>query len=114
MSHSRIRALALTVAALGLLAVPTKSAAPTPLNVWLYCISIGHQRLECQYEVTGGTGVYTYLWKPKPYAGGSIPSGTALVNCTRAYSYQTVTLTATDSSGATASATYTAYCGDAL
>jgi hypothetical protein len=115
MLKSRIRALVLTVAAIGLLGVPAGSgAAPTSVTVGLYCLSIGHQRLECQYEITGGTGIYTNQWKPVPYAGGSGSSGTALVRCARAYSYQTVTLTATDSNGASGSASYTAFCGDAL
>jgi hypothetical protein len=107
-----IRALVLTIVAVGLLLIPGKSgtASPTPVAVGIYCISLGHQRLECHADVSGGTGVYTYQWSRTPIAGST---DLVIVRCARAYSNQTVTLTVTDSGGATGSSTTTTFCGDA-
>lgn len=110
---SRFRSLvALTVAATGLLgSTPAPSRAMTALQIdYMYCLSTGHGRAECQSSVSGGTGSYTYTWNPRPYAG---PQGHVLIYCT-AYSYKTVTLTVTDSSGATSTVQNTFYCGDAV
>ncbi|HEV2705342.1 MAG TPA: hypothetical protein VGV59_05430 [Pyrinomonadaceae bacterium] len=112
LSH-RMRMLVLAIVAIVLLVVPGNSgAAPTSLNVGLYCISLGHQRLECHFEVSGGTGVYTYRWTP-PASRVAEDVGIAIIPCARAYSYQTVYLNVTDSSGATGSASTTTFCGDA-
>lgn len=114
MLNNLIRALALAVAVSILLAAPGKSdaAPPTGLDVGLYCISLGHQRLECHFEVNGGTGVYTYQWTPTP-TRVALDVGIAIVPCARAYSFQTVYLNVTDSAGATGSASTTHFCGDA-
>lgn len=46
MSHKRIRALVLAIAAVGFLATPVESgAARTTLSVNIGCVSIGFQRL---------------------------------------------------------------------
>lgn len=111
MSNKRILALALTLVAL--LVVPVnRGASRTTLDVGLYCISLGHQRLECHFEVSGGTGSYTYQFTP-PASRIAADVGIAIVPCARAYSYQTVYLNVTDSSGATGSASTTTWCGDA-
>lgn len=111
MSNKRILALALTVVAF--LVVPVnRGTSRTTLDVGMYCISLGHQRLECHFEVSGGTGVYTYQFTP-PASRVAADVGIAIVPCARAYSLQTVYLTVTDSSGATGSASATEYCGDA-
>ena len=115
MSNKRIPALTLAaVAAAVLSAVPfMRGAAQTTLTVNLYCISAGHQRLDCQAYPSGGSGTYVYYhWTPTPvggYQGGQY----ALIPCARAYANQTASVTVTDSNGATGSATRTAYCGDA-
>jgi hypothetical protein len=115
MLNIRIRALVLAVAALGLLAIPVnRGEARTALSVSLYCVSAGHQRLDCQAYAAGGSGTYVYYhWTPTPvagYQGGPY----VLIPCARAYANQTASVTVTDSNGATAGATKTTYCGDAL
>jgi hypothetical protein len=114
MSNRRIRALVLAVAAVGFLAVPVnRGAARTAVTVSLYCISAGHQRLDCQAYPSGGSGTYVYYhWTPTPVGGYSGPY--VLIPCARAYANQTASVTVTDSNGATGSATKTTYCGDAL
>jgi hypothetical protein len=113
-----IRPLAVLAAAVGGLAAAAPAPAPQPaaegkaLNVSLYCISLGHGRFECQYDVTGGNGVYTYSWNPTPTIGGN-GGGTAIVRC-NAYQYRTVSLTVSDSNGQTGSASGSFYCGDAV
>jgi len=102
-----IRALVL-ITAVGLLGIPGKSgAASTTLDVGLYCISLGHQRLECHAEVSGGTGIYTYNWTPARTGGSDT---IAIIPCARANSLQTVYLNVTDSNGDTGYATVTAMC----
>jgi hypothetical protein len=100
------------VAIIGLLGVSSKSvAAPTPVAVGIYCISLGHQRLECHADVSGGTGVYTtWLWTPTPQTGST---DFVIVRCAQAYHNQSVSLTVTDSLGAQGSDSTVAYCGDA-
>jgi hypothetical protein len=111
MSNKRILAFILTVIAL--LVVPAVgSASRTTLDVGMYCISLGHQRLECHFEVSGGTGSYTYQFTP-PASRVAEDVGTAIVPCARAYTLQTVYLNVTDSNGDTGSASTTTYCGDA-
>ena len=113
MSHRRILALVLTIAFIALLAAPIKrSSARTGLDVGLYCISLGHQRLECHFEVSGGTGIYTYQFTP-PASRIAEDVGIAIVPCAPAYSLEYVTLNVTDSNGATGFASTYGYCGDA-
>lgn len=100
------------VAAVGFLGFSSRSsAAPTPVAVGIYCISLGHQRLECHADVSGGSGVYTtWQWVPTPTAGST---DFVIVRCAQAYHNQTVSLTVTDSLGAQGSDQTTHYCGDA-
>lgn len=113
MSRKRILALTLTVAVLALLAAPVRrSAARTGLNSSVFCDSQGHQVLECFAEAFGGTGSYTYQWNPTPFGTGNDGSY-ALVHCGPVGTNETVSVTVTDSSGATSSSYYVAFCGDA-
>jgi hypothetical protein len=113
MSNKRILPFVLAAAAVAILVVPGKSGAPRrTVDVGMYCISLGHQRLECHFEVTGGTAPYTYQFTP-PASRIAEDVGIAIVPCARAYSLQTVYLTVTDSYGATGSIQDTHYCGDA-
>ncbi len=100
------------VAIVGSLGVSSRSsAAPTPVAVGIYCISLGHQRLECHADVSGGSGVYTtWQWTPTPLAGST---DFVIVRCAHAYANQAVSLTVTDSLGAQGSDQTVAYCGDA-
>lgn len=108
-----VRALSLIICAAGLLGVSSKSiAAPTPISVGIYCVSQGHQRLECQAAVSGGTGSYTYQWTPGPLPVGN-GQDHVLVRCGPPYTNVTVSLTVTDSNGATGSGETGAFCGDA-
>lgn len=110
----RIRALALTVAALGFLAVPVgRGAAQTGLSVQMGCYSAGHQNVECFGFASGGSGAYYYDWTPNPL---NVEDGYdyALMPCAWAYSYQMVYLTVTDlNTGATGSISRRVWCGDA-
>jgi hypothetical protein len=106
-----IRALALVIVAAGFLVSPgTSGAARRTVAVGIYCISLGHQRLECHADVSGGTGSYTYQWTPTPTTGHT---DFVIVRCASAYSNQAVSLTVTDSGGAMGSDSTVAYCGDA-
>ena len=111
MLNVRIRALVLTVAAVGFLAVPVgRGAAQTTLSVGISCISIGFQRLECHADVSGGTGTYTsYQWSPPSYPGGA--TDYVIIRCSRPNAIQTVYLTVTDSGGNTGSGSTSRYCG---
>jgi len=102
------------VAVVGFLGVSSRSkAAPTPVAVGIYCISLGHQRLECHADVSGGSGVYTtWLWTPTPLPAGN-GTDLVIVRCAQAYANQAVSLTVTDSLGAQGSDQTVAYCGDA-
>jgi hypothetical protein len=113
MSNKRILALVLTVVVLVLLSAPVKrSSAQTSLDVNMYCISLGHQRLECHFEVTGGTAPYTYQFSPQA-SRVAADVGIAIVPCGPAYTLEYVTLYVTDSNSATGSITTVGYCGDA-
>jgi hypothetical protein len=109
-----IRTFMLIMATLGLLGLTGKSvAAPTPVAPGIYCIALGHQRLECHADVSGGTGVYTnYQWTPIPLPGGN-GTDLVIVRCAQAMTNQTVYLTVTDSAGAQGSDQTTTFCGDA-
>lgn len=116
MSNKRILALTLAAAVVAavLLAVPVdRGAARTTLTVSLYCISAGNQRLDCQAYPSGGSGTYVYYhWTPTPVSGYQ-GYQYALIPCARAYANQTASVTVTDSNGATASDSQTAFCGEA-
>lgn len=113
MSNRRILALTLTIAVVALLAVTgNRGAAQPTLSVGMYCISLGHQRLECHFEVAGGTAPYTYQFTPQATRVAA-DVGIAIVPCAPLDSLETVTLVVTDSSSATGSDTTTAWCGDA-
>lgn len=111
---SRARSLVLLAAAAGgmLGATPAPGAADMAISIdYLYCISLGHGRLECQYEVSGASGTVTYTWSPQPTFGGG-SGGFAIVPC-NPYQYRTVTLTVSDgSSSDMASGQF--WCGDAV
>jgi hypothetical protein len=114
MSNKRILALTLVAVVVAvLLAAPVnRGVARTTLTVSLYCVSAGHQRLDCQAYPSGGSGTYVYYhWTPTPVSGYS--GAYVLIPCARAYANQTASVTVTDSNGATASASRTAFCGDA-
>ena len=102
------------VAVVGSLGVSSRSsAAPTPVAVGIYCISLGHQRLECHADVSGGSGIYTtWQWTPTPLPAGN-GTDLVIVRCAQAYANQAVSLTVTDSLGAQGSDQTTHYCGDA-
>ena len=114
-----IRVLVLVVAIAGLLGVPRKSDAfpSTSVSVGIFCISLGHQRVECHATASGGTAPYTFQWTPPQSTGGTTGGENqeviAIIRCARAYSLQTVYVTATDSTGATDTASTTCFCGDA-
>ncbi len=114
MSNVRIRALALAVAAVGLLAVPVeRGAARTGLSVQMWCNSAGDQRMECFGSASGGSGSYYYDWTPNPLYDGE-GYDYVFIPCAWAYSYQTVHLTVTDlNTGATGSLSRRDWCGDA-
>lgn len=113
----RIQALALTVAALGFLAVPVgRGAAQTGLSVQMGCNSAGYadgySRVECFGYASGGSGNYYYDWTPNPLYDDGFDY--ALMPCARAYIYQTVYLTVTDlNTGATGSSSRKVWCGEA-
>jgi hypothetical protein len=70
------RALVLIVVLIGLLGISSKSvAAPTLVAVGIYCISLGHQRLECHADVSGGTGGFSRClnWTLSLSSGGNPP-----------------------------------------
>lgn len=95
----RIRALALIIAVVGLLATSViPGAASTTLSVDLvYCSSLGGGSFECYATLSGGTGPYTYTWTPTPVVNhGYYMTG----NCTVGRP-KVVHLTVTDSTGAT-------------
>lgn len=108
-----MRALTLAVVvAAGFLFVSGASAAVRrTLTVGLNCYSLGHQRLQCEADVAGGTGSYSYQWTPTPTAGGG---QLAIIHCARAYQYQSVSVSVTDNgNSSTAGDSGSFYCGDA-
>ena len=113
MSNKRILLLVLTLVVLALLAAPIKRGeANTGLSVGLYCISLGHQRLECHFEVDGGTGVYSYQFTPQASRIAE-DVGIAIVPCGPPDTLEYVTLYVTDSNNNTGNASAWGYCGDA-
>jgi hypothetical protein len=113
MSNKGILVLILAAACIVALAVPVRrSEARTTLDVGLYCISLGHQRLECHFEVSGGTGVYTYQFSPQATRIAA-DVGIAIVPCGPVDTLEYVTLNVTDSNSATGFASTYGFCGDA-
>jgi len=112
-----IRALVLIIAVAALLGVPRKSGAAPSVAVGVYCLSLGHQRLECHATAGGGTAPYTFQWTPTQSVGGSTGGENqeviAIIPCQRAYITQAVSVTATDSNGATDTVSTACFCGDA-
>lgn len=110
---SRIRTLVAAAAAVGgLTAAAPAPAAQKHITIdQLYCISLGHGRLECQYSVSGAAGPVVYTWSPQPTVGGG-DGGFAIVPC-NPYRYRTVTLSVTDGiTSDTQSGQF--WCGDAV
>lgn len=94
------------------------AAAPAPrakaLSIdSLYCISLGHGRLECQYSISGGSGTVTTSWTPTPLFGGGATQQIAVIPC-NPYQNRTVTLTVTDTGGGYDQASTVGYCGNAV
>ena len=113
MSKKRVPVLLLTLVALVLLSAPVeRGAARTTLAVGMYCISLGHQRLECHFEVGGGTAPYSYQFTPQATRIAE-DVGIAIVPCAPVDCLEYVTLYVMDSNGATGSVTTTGFCGDA-
>jgi hypothetical protein len=113
MSNKRILVLVLTLVVFALLTAPIKrSEAHTTLDVGLYCISLGHQRLECHFEVSGGTGIYSYQFSPQATRIAE-DVGIAIVPCGPPCTLEYVTLYVTDSNNNTGNASAWGYCGDA-
>lgn len=113
MSNKRILLIVLTLVVFALLAAPIKRGqASTTLDVGLYCISLGHQRLECHFEVNGGTGIYSYQFTPQASRIAE-DVGIAIVPCGPPYTLEYVTLYVTDSNNNTGNGSAWGYCGDA-
>jgi len=120
MLNRRIRALALTIVALGFPAVPVNRGAAYPtMTTSAYCLSLGDGRLECTASVSGGVPPYTYNWSPDPISPWTedeytvVPCSNPVYNLrTETWTYK-VSLTVTDSYGATNSLTRQWSCGEA-
>jgi len=117
-SFAKASALAVLAAAAAAGGPSAATAAPAPrastLTIdYLYCISLGHGRLDCEYSISGGSGTVTTHWIPTPTFGGGPTGSTAVIPC-NPYQYRTVTLTVTDTNGGNAFASTQGYCGDAV
>ena len=91
--------LALVALSLPIPIRPSAAVTNTSLAVGVYCIFLGRNRNECHADVSGGTGPYTYQWSPTPLAGGG---EIAIIGCPGT-AIQTISVTVTDSTGATGS-----------
>ncbi|HST21373.1 MAG TPA: hypothetical protein VLR90_09670 [Blastocatellia bacterium] len=102
-----IRALVLLIAVAAIVGVPGKSGAAQtgPIILSIDTIPLPGQ-LRCSADVTGGTGVYTYQWTPTPVSGGG---KNARYGCSGQSIY--ISLTVTDSNGASDTYASTFYCG---
>lgn len=117
MGIKQFRAIAFACASVSLMGfVPAQEPAPSQaLTITdVYCLSNGTSSMggntgSCRSTVTGSTGTITYSWSPQPVLTSD---GSARIPCTPG-TYQYVTLTVTDSSNATDSATTWFYCGEA-
>ncbi len=95
-------------------AVKPPSPSPRPaawasVDVVFTCLSLGWGRMECYVEGSGGTAPYSYAWNPGPY----LNEGDRVEIYCSPYRWQTITVTATDSTGASVSCTRQFYCGEA-
>jgi hypothetical protein len=102
--YKRLFVLLLLTAATVSTSTPVHASGPA--IDFLDCINKGPGRLHCLASVSGGTGIYTYTWMPAPSYGSG---GSVTIDCYA--NYQAVTVTVTDSSGATASRSGDFYCG---
>lgn len=85
------------------------AAATANVDVVFTCLSLGWGRMECYVEGSGGTAPYSYAWNPGPY----LDEGDRVEVYCSPYRWQTITVTATDSTGASVSCTRQFYCGEA-
>jgi len=110
-SFRRIRLIA-ALAAAGLMgAALAPPASATTLTVGIVgCYSIGHGRVQCEADVAGGTGPYTFSWTPTPLSGGG-GGGLAIIGCP-ALHYRTISVVVTDANSETANDSGYYYCGD--
>ncbi|WP_325310734.1 hypothetical protein [Longimicrobium sp.] len=104
------------IAAAGLLgAAPAPgAAATTPLSIdYFYCISLGHGRMECQAQASGGTGSYTFSFTPSTFyvsqSGGYVDWGSYC----NPYRVSSATVTVNDGTSSVTQST-SFYCGDAV
>lgn len=79
------------------------------MDVVITCLSMGWGHMECYAGASGGTAPYSYAWNPGPY----LNEGDYVNIYCSPYKWQTVTVTATDSTGASVSCTRQFYCGEA-
>jgi hypothetical protein len=110
-SFRRIRLIA-ALAVAGLMgAVLAPPAAATTLTVGIAaCYSVGHGRVQCEADVEGGTGPYTFSWSPTPLSGGG-GQGLAIIGCPTG-NYRTISVVVTDANSETANDSGYFYCGD--
>lgn len=102
-----IRVFVLLIAVAALVGVSGKSSAAQtgPVILSIDCIPLPGQ-LRCTADVTGGTGIYTYQWTPTPVSGGG---RNARFGCSGKSIF--ISLTVTDSNGATDTYSDTFFCG---
>lgn len=92
--------------------VPGSALAGSTFGVSsVFCSSAGHGRLDCEAMVDGGTAPYSFAWSPTPVAGGGA-DGLALIPC-NVGQVGTASVTVTDANSETASASGSAFCGNA-
>ena len=100
--NRRVRSLVvLAAAAGGLLGVSASpGSARTPLSIdQLYCQPSGWGTMSCTATVSGGTGSYTYTWRPAPYNSGELNPGEPYMTAPCSLEYLTpASLTVTDGS----------------
>jgi hypothetical protein len=120
MSKRLTLALALAAATVAIPAVTVgRGAAQPTLGVWMHCVSDGNGGLECNASPSGGVAPYTYNWAPDPISPWTEDSYT-FVPCQFPHHHPVtqqygawVTLTVTDSYGATWSSRRFFGCGPA-
>jgi hypothetical protein len=113
----RIRLLvSFVIAVVALLVVSiAPSLATTVLTTQVDCYSLGHGRMQCEAQVSGGTGVYvSHTWTPTPFVDGGGNGGQFLMTgfCSP-YHYGSASFSVTDSGGASDTGYAGFFCGDA-